>query len=265
MSLGGLGSRGGKIIGFFKSGAPIYASMKHGAAKIVKMAKTVDYGKAIAKTAEFGGHAALGTAGGAIAFAPAIAVAYQNRKFKDLGPRLQKELKENQVESKKTVRTMSEFNKVKVISTRKEMLKDKDLSDEEKFYVVKKPKKLYAPMEEFERGGNAAAYQSESGKEYVFASKKVNRQALGHELGHIRDYRSGELNPSDYGSHMGIIKGKQVEAEQRAWDKSPLKGPKDEPLKTDALESYKVVRNTLRIHAGTSVAIGIGYSILRKL
>jgi len=248
-ALGGIGSRGGKIIGYFKTGRPIYQSYRDA----LKGGRTIAKSLPVhAVNARAGGIAGLGL--GFIASG-----AYQVRALSKVWPKLKKDMLEHQVATKETVSGLKEFRGVEVISSRRDLEESKTLTNAEKRYVIKSSKKhLGYGIDEITGGQNAAAWKNpDTGKEYVFASEKVNKQVLGHELGHIRDFREGKIDRST-GSFTGILKGRQVASETRAWDKSPFKGKDDEPVRTNALETYKINRRAARIIPGFSVVGTVG-------
>lgn len=257
--MGALGSRGGKIIGYFKSGRPMYQSYKETLKGVIRGVKRVDPAEIAIPTANAG----LGGVYGAIA-GSTVGGVYQTVALRKLGPKLDKELKgPKQVDSRATVRGLKEFSKVEVITSRADLEANKNLTNVEKSLAIK-GKKLRYEIETFASGSNAAAYKSpETGKEFIFASKSVNKQVLGHELGHIKDYREGKIDKST-SSVFGVIKGKQYAAESRAWDKSPFKGKEDEPLKTDALQTYKINRRAHRTMAAFSVAGAATWAIVAR-
>ncbi len=262
MGLGGLGSRGGKIIGYTKkSGKAIYDT----AARVFRGAKQVNYVSAAKQTGTFG--ATLGVGSGIATIPSAIAAnVYSQARYKTLGPKLEEDFKRpDQVNSKATIHGLAKFKNVTVINSRKELLANEDLTDYEKAGAKAKGSKLYYPTEDAEFGRNAFAYKSDSGKEFIISSKTVNKQVIGHELGHIVDFRKGGLDQNDR-DFTGVFMGRELASETRAWDYSPFKGKKDEPLRTDALDSYKVHRNNARIYGIGTAAGGLAFAVaLRKL
>lgn len=71
------------------------------------------------------------------------------------------------------------------------------------------------------------------GKDYLFISKRANAGVIGHELGHIKDFRRNGA-PGFISSTLGRLSGSTLAAEKRAWALSPSKrrDSKDSALKT---------------------------------
>lgn len=106
------------------------------------------------------------------------------------------------------------------------------------------------------------------GKDYVFTSKKVNKYVIGHELGHIQDYRKNGT-PGAFGSGIiGSISGATLRREKRAWDLSPFK-PKngkqaegESRVKNPALTTYS--RSTRGAQGGAAMGVAVGMWTLAK-
>jgi hypothetical protein len=97
------------------------------------------------------------------------------------------------------------------------------------------------------------AVGEKGGKEYVLAPKKVNKYLLGHELGHLESIRAGN-EPSILSNAFGVglITGKTLKEEEKAWERSPIEG--GEELKDLTLGRYKTIQDLFRIGAGLGAA-----------
>ena len=61
-----------------------------------------------------------------------------------------------------------------------------------------------------------------------------------------------------------MLSGRQVREEDSAWQNSPFKSAEDEPIRTDALDTYRSARDGNRIAFGGAVVIGaLGTSALK--
>lgn len=287
MGIRGEGSRGGHVVGHFSSGRAIY-----GAPRDVLTAKEDHTGARIAGVVAIGAMAASAyalhrnpaklsgliskmetlsakkiaregvggainaTIGSGIGLIPGgfVGGAVEFRLKSEVWPKLKKDFKSGeQVNSKATIHGDSRYKNIEVITNREDLMASKTLTDEEK-------EDFYGLASDSEAGDNAAAWKHPTtGQEYVFASKKVNKQVLGHELGHIEDYRSGFKGGEN--GFFSALTGKQVEKEERGWDKSPYRGPEDEPVKTHALQTYKAVRTGARITAAITAATAAAFVV----
>ena len=99
-------------------------------------------------------------------------------------------------------------------------------------------------------------------KDYVITQRRVSRTVLGHELGHIEDYRRN--GTAGIGEIMfGRITGATVRRERRAWELSPFKGKERKGMRESAIGTYE--KTTRGAQIGTAAGAGAIWAVLRKL
>jgi hypothetical protein len=154
-------------------------------------------------------------------------------------------LNTNTVNTKAFVKKQREFKNVEVVTGLKDLYHNKKIPLFSKIALI-------APMLSVRKGKNAFA--TRIGKvELIGAHKKTNPAAIGHELGHIKDFRkNGVPGAIKYGL-PGMISGHQYDIESRAWKLSPHKklNSQQKELKSVALGSYATARRWTRIGAVT--------------
>ena len=112
------------------------------------------------------------------------------------------------------------------------------------------------------KGDNAFALPNYKGKDYIFARKKTNKHVIGHELGHIKDFRQNKRGISD--KWFSTLSGKTYKREVEAWNQSPVKMTKDgEKLKEKALRTYE--RNRDYSRAGTAIGTAGVFTLLKTV
>ena len=96
-------------------------------------------------------------------------------------------------------------------------------------------------------------------KDIVLVPKKAEESVLGHELGHIKDFRKRPHGFRD--AFFPTTSGRQYAREEAAWKESPSKKGKQD-LAPIALESYKRARTTARVSTG--IVAGVAAYRYRK-
>jgi hypothetical protein len=124
----------------------------------------------------------------------------------------------------------------KVVTTSrdvKEMLKDP------KFNVLTRPMLRNIAEKIIEEGENAAVVRGEK-KDYVLVPEKANARVVEHEIGHLRDFASGEYtDPGFLKRLLGMLwkptyEGDVMARERRAW-----KYAKPTPIAEKAVKTYE--------------------------
>lgn len=148
--------------------------------------------------------------------------------------------------------TSSVIKNVTVVSTQK---------DADKAFKTDAERKYFGQMATKGTKDNAFAMRYK-GKDYVFTTQKVSRTVLGHEIGHIKDYRANGV-PGPLSRLFGSLTGATLRRERRAWDYNPYKKQERQDLKQGALGTYE--KRTRGVQIGTGAALGAGTWLLRML
>lgn len=89
----------------------------------------------------------------------------------------------------------------------------------------------------------------------VAVPKKVNPYILGHELGHHADMKG--KTPIFSRGTIGLLSGRTVDTERKAWEKSPIEiDEKGKEVQDLALGSYENLQKYVRIGFGLGLAAG---------
>lgn len=156
----------------------------------------------------------------------------------------------DRVDAKKA--TSSVMKNVTVVSTQK---------DADKAFKTDAERKYFGQMAVKGTKDNAFAMRYKN-KDYVFTTAKVSRTVLGHELGHIKDYRTNGT-PGALSRVFGSLTGATLSRERRAWEYSPFKKKQREDMKQGALGTYE--KRTRGVQAGVGVAGAGVWMLLRKM
>lgn len=197
------------------------------------------------------GRAAIGGATGAIG-----GKAHANEANQKRIKRLQKNMKQNTVEAKKFTKK-SGFGGVNVI-TKPDDLKGITFNDG----TSANQRGIRRMARRMGSGKNAAAAKFK-GQEFIFASEKVNKKILGHEIGHIKHLRKGKHRGPTSRGFLGDITGGTVDKEKKAWKLSPVKTKKNDPVRKGALGTYKQSRDSVRAGTALGVLSSVAYSIVK--
>jgi hypothetical protein len=114
---------------------------------------------------------------------------------------------------------------------------------------------------QIERGQNAFAFMGVK-KSYIMTSSRMSANVLGHEIGHVIDFRKRGLNfknrgPYQEGVLAGLFKSKfntaVMDKERRAWDLSPNR-KKPTRVERAALNTYEKSFHKRRSETATSLS-----------
>lgn len=152
-----------------------------------------------------------------------IALAESEKDFK----RLKKIISKPKVNTRKFI-INSKLKNISLISSEKQLAKNKFFTKREKLGL--RQAAIIA-----EKGENAFAL-SLRGKDFIFAGKKGNPAVIGHELGHIKDFRKRGV-PGFFGTGLlGTLSGEILKTEKIAWK---ISASKSKEGITPALRTYE--------------------------
>ncbi len=134
-------------------------------------------------------------------------------------------------------------------------------ADAKKAFKTKEEQQYFGRMATLGTKNNAFAMRYKN-KDYVFTTAKVSRSVLGHELGHIQDYRKNGT-PGVFSRAFGSVTGATLRREKRAWELSPFKKQERKDLKEAALGTYE--KYTRGVQVGAATAGAATWAVLRKL
>jgi len=196
---------------------------------------------------------ALRTAiGGALGLeAGRVAAHYSAQENRDV---LRKQMKKNQVKAKKWLNAAGAKN-VTHIGSHKEAMNQKHLPK------ALKSKRFWQNLKDnaFHVQDRKSAKKGKRKSWIVTKGNRVNRDVLGHELGHHRDYvKRGKFGYS-------AVLGSKYKSEKRAWKESPIPRTKqNRKLRDNALETYRKERDYTRGGLALGSVIGAVTSIAFK-
>jgi len=128
-------------------------------------------------------------------------------------------------------------------------------SDLKKIQSTDAETKQLAKILDYVRGGTNAAFIS--GKGSILSPKMINRSLIGHEIGHVRDYRKHGYTPLDYA-------GIRAAMEERAWKESPFQDPVAKDVANSMVGTYRGA-NKIAIGAPIAVAGAMTLPLLWKV
>jgi hypothetical protein len=155
--------------------------------------------------------------------------------------------KENQVKAEEYVAKYAPG--LDLISTRGDVEKNKNFNFLEKFI-------LKHSIPKGNKAWDNAFYLPAGDHSAVLVPKKVNPYIIGHEMGHHRDLEGKE--PGFFSTGLtGLLTGKTVDMERKAWEKSPVEiDEKGKEVKDLALGSYENLQKYVRLGFGLGLAAG---------
>ena len=171
-----------------------------------------------------------------------------NRMYKDKRDRLTELMakEEGQVNAEDIVAEYSPD--LDVVSTRDDVKKIKDINFIERFA-------LKHMIPEDDKPWDNAFYLPIKGNEAVVVPKKVSPHVVGHEIGHHRDFE-GDVPGFFETGRIGTLRGKVLDMERRAWEKSPIElDETGEEMKGLALGAYENKQKYTRIGLGFGLGI----------
>ena len=190
--------------------------------------------------------------GGAVAGASfgSISAAKQNRR--DMA-KITKDWKnpKTSVETKKFVKQIK-FKNVTVITNLKDLYASK---------LKPRTKRAAEPLVIMAQAGRNAFAGRIDKQDVIIASKRAPKSVIGHELGHIRDFRKRGKPGFFQTGLIGTLTGATYEREKRAWKLSPSK---DRSTQKKALGTYERTRDRTRAGAALGFTAGIAAKILSK-
>lgn len=142
---------------------------------------------------------------------------------------------------------------VTVITGRQDVAKIKGLSFRQKIGLER-------AADMASSGKNAFATRIKK-KDFILVGKKTQADIIGHELGHIKDFRKRGM-PGFFDTGVtGSLLGRTLKMEKRAWKASPEKKQKGKKI---ALGTYERAQTGARAGLGVAVASGVGLLLRKK-
>jgi len=102
---------------------------------------------------------------------------------------------------------------------------------------------LAYPNDEYIKKGPAHLIDK-NGNEFFIAPKRLNRYAIGHEIGHALDFKEHPYGISDLLKKYILLN--TTSREKAAWEKSPIQAKDDELIKSKALGGYETKQQFAR-------------------
>lgn len=119
---------------------------------------------------------------------------------------------------------------------------------------------LSSALSQAKQGNNAFALQHD-GKNFILSKSSVNAEVLGHELGHIKDFKkNGKLGFTETGI-LGALTGGTLAREQRAWKMRAYAGHTAEK---PALRSYEKGQVGARIGLAVGALSGAAWAFIKR-
>lgn len=157
--------------------------------------------------------------------------------------------------------------KIRVLTTGAEI--DRALMSEPNLSAARRKAIVDEVAEDLKAGRNAYALVGERAA-YIFAPARTSAGVLGHEIGHVLDFRKRGLNYRNQGRYEGGLaaavwkpshESSVMSAEREAWRRSPRK---DKGLERAALGSYeKSFHGRRAFMAGSASALAFTVAMLK--
>lgn len=160
---------------------------------------------------------------------------------------LSRKIKSNPVDTKLAV-ARSGVKDVTVISTKQSLKKHFGFLDR---------LSLNSALKEAQKGSNAFALEND-GKAFIIAGKRVNSAVIGHELGHIKDFRRNGTPGFFETGLAGVVTGNLLRREKKGWRNSTVKPGK---VKAPALATYERAQKWAHTGAALGAIAGLLYKV----